>query len=226
MCVLTLDRPEQRNAFTISLYRALTAALAEADRDRTVGAVVLTGAGPAFSSGTDLGELAEIAAGNSPEGAAEAFPGLLAALATIEVPLVGAVNGPGVGLGLTILPYCDLVFVARSARFRAPFAEMGVPPEAASSILLPIVMGWQRAAACLLTGDWLSADDAVAAGLALEVCDDGELLERALIAAHRIAHAPEGARRVKALLQSGRRDAVAAARAREERAYAELFGRA
>ena len=147
VCLLTLNRPGQRNAFTIGLYRELTAALRAAQDDPAVGAVVLTGAGAAFSSGTDLGELAEIAAGRSPEGAADAFPGLLATLATIDVPLIAAVNGPGVGLGLTILPYCDLVTMARSARLKAPFAQMGVPPEAASSYLLPARMGWQRAAA-------------------------------------------------------------------------------
>jgi enoyl-CoA hydratase/carnithine racemase len=226
VCVLTLNRPEQRNAFTIGLYGALTAALYAADEDRSVGAVVLTGAGSAFSSGTDLAELAEVAAGRSPEGAAEAFPGLLDALARIDVPLVAAVNGPGVGLGLTILPYCDLVYVARSARLRAPFAQMGVPPEAGSSYLLAARMGWQRAAACLLVGGWLSAEDAVSAGLATEVCPDGEVLARATEAAHRIAESPpEATRRIKALMQAAQADAVAGARAREEHAYAELFGR-
>jgi enoyl-CoA hydratase/carnithine racemase len=222
---LTLNRPEQRNAFNIELYRALTAALWEADGDPGVGAVVLTGNGSAFSAGTDLGELADLAAGNAPEGAGEGFPGLLAALAGITVPLVAAVHGAGVGLGFTLLPFCDLVFVGPKARLKAPFVEMGVPPEAASSYLLPVRMGWQRAARYLLTGDWLSADDAVAAGIASELCPEEDVLERAVAAATRIASAPGGAARmIKALMRDGQRDAIAAARQREDAAYARLFG--
>ncbi|HVC69971.1 MAG TPA: enoyl-CoA hydratase/isomerase family protein [Acidimicrobiales bacterium] len=222
--LLTLNRPEQRNAFTIELYRALTGALRSADQDHAIGAVVLTGAGPAFCAGTDLGELEAISSGHAPEGAGQAFPGLLSVLMEIDVPLVAAVNGPGVGLGFTILSFCDLVFMARSARLRAPFAEMGVPPEAASSYLLPVRMGWQRAAMALLTGEWLSADAAVAAGIATEVCPDTEVLHRAVAEAERIAGLnPDAARTIKGLMQAGQREAVTAARAREEAAYSRLF---
>jgi enoyl-CoA hydratase/carnithine racemase len=226
VCVLTLNRPEQRNAFTIDLYRELTTALASANLDRSVGSVVLTGVGTAFSSGTDLGELAELAAGRTPPGAAEAFPGLLKMLSTIDVPLIAAVNGPGVGLGFTILPYCDLVFLARSARLKAPFAQMGVPPEAGSSYLLVARMGWQRAAASLLTGEWLDAEAAVASGIANEVCADDDLLPHAVAVAQRIAESPPGAARgIKRLMQAAQQDAVAAARSREDAAYAQLFAR-
>ena len=110
--IITLNRPEQRNAFDIGLYHALTRALRSADTDESVRAVVLTGAGPAFSAGTDLGELAAIAAGSPPEGAADAFPGLLATLAEIDVPLIAAVQGPGVGLGATMLSFCEIVIIA------------------------------------------------------------------------------------------------------------------
>jgi len=224
--LLILNRPKQRNAFTIELYRALTGALRVANDDRSVGAVVLTGAGPAFCAGTDLGELEAISSGNVPEGAGEAFPGLVAVLTEIDVPLLAAVNGPGVGLGFTILSFCDLVFMADSARLRAPFVEMGVPPEAASSYLLPVRMGWQRAARALLTGEWLSAEDAVGAGIATEVCPAGEVLERAVAEAERIAGlSPAAARTIKGLMQAAQRDAVAAARAREDAAYAQLFTR-
>lgn len=224
--VCTLDRPEQRNAFTIDLYRALTDALRAADADPGVGAVVLTGSGPAFCAGTDLGELAAIAAGNPPEGSAGAFPGLLAALLEITVPLVAAVNGAGVGLGFTLLPYCDIVVMADTARLRTPFAEMGVPPEAGSSYLLPARMGWPRAARALLAGEWLSATDAVTSGIATESCPADEVLPRALDTAQRIAAMPAGsARRIKRLMRAAERDAVAAARAREDRAYQALYGR-
>jgi len=224
--LLTLSRPEQRNAFTIGLYDALSDALWSADRDENVRVVVLTGAGTAFSSGTDLAELADIAAGHGPARAGEAFPGLVAALAEVEVPLVAAVNGPGVGVGATMLPYFDLVFMADTARLKTPFAEMGVPPEAASSYLLPQRMGWQRASLMLLAAEWLSAEDAVAAGLATARCTAAELLDTAMAAAKRIAGFDRAATRtIKALMHAGEREAARAATGREQQAFARLFGR-
>lgn len=222
--LLTLHRPEARNAFSIDLYRALSTALVAAGRDRAVGALVLTGAGSAFCAGTDLGELAAVAAGNPPAGAAEAFPGLLDALGDLEVPLLAAVNGPGVGVGFTILSFCDLVFMSKTARLKAPFVELGVPPEAASSYLFPRRMGWQRAAHALLTGEWLSASEALAAGIATEVCEPGEVVTRALEVAAKVAAAPGGAARtIKRLMQAGERDAIAAARRRENAEYVRLY---
>ena len=185
--MLTIRRPARRNAFTVDLYHALSGALWAADRDESVRAVVVTGAGTAFSAGTDLEELAAIAAGQGPADAGEAFPGLVAALGDVAVPLVAAVNGPGVGVGATMLPYFDLVFMADSARLKAPFAEMGVPPEAGSSYLLPRRIGWQRASLLLLGAEWLSAADAVSAGLATASCPANELLGTAMAAARRIA---------------------------------------
>jgi len=222
--ILTLNRPEQRNAFTIDLYRVLTNALQSAMQS-DVAVLVLTGAGPAFCSGTDLGELSSIARGDIPVGAGEAFPGLLSTLVDLDIPLIAAVNGPGVGLGFTILGFCDLVYIAESARLKAPFVEMGVPPEAASSYLFPVVMGWHRAARVLLTGEWLSATEAVAAGIATEVCPASEVLERALATAELIAQRPSGpVRTIKRLMIGARRDAIQAAREREDGAYAQLFG--
>ena len=90
-----------------------------------------------------------------------------------DKPLLAAVHGVGVGLGCTLLGHVDLVLMDEEARLRAPFAEMGVPPEAASSWLLPERMGWQRAAALLLASEWIDADQAVEAGLALRVCPSG-----------------------------------------------------
>jgi enoyl-CoA hydratase/carnithine racemase len=221
---LTLNRPERRNAFTVELYRALTSALQEANNDQTVSAVVLTGSGSVFCAGTDLGELDEIAAGRPPEGAAEAFPQLISTLARIDVPLIAAVNGAGVGLGFTILAYCDLVYISDLARLRAPFVEMGVPPEAASSYLLPARMGWQRASAALLTGQWLSAAAAVDAGIVTEVCRQDDVLARAMEAALQIAKGVPGAvRTTKRLMQEAQYEAITKARTSEDAAYGQLF---
>jgi enoyl-CoA hydratase/carnithine racemase len=220
--LLTLDRPAARNAFDSPLYRAAGAALTAARDDDAVKVAVLTGAGRAFSAGQDLDEMARLAAGEPIE---SGFPVLLEALESFDKPLVAAVNGAAVGIGFTLLPHCDLVLVAESARMRTPFAEMGVPPEAASSLLFPARMGWQRAAEVLFTSPWLSAAEAVEAGIALRVVPDAGLLDAALDLASRIAAAPLPAlRAIKATMLAGRADAVAAARRREETAFADILG--
>ncbi|HET6950345.1 MAG TPA: enoyl-CoA hydratase/isomerase family protein [Acidimicrobiales bacterium] len=220
--LLTLDRPEALNAFDSPLYRAAAGALDAARADAGVKVVVLTGAGRAFSAGQDLDEMARLAAG---EPIASGFPALLEALQAFDKPLVAAVNGAAVGIGFTLLPHCDLVLAAEHARFRTPFAEMGVPPEAASSYLFPARMGWQRAAEVLFTSPWLSAADAVDCGIALRVVPAADLLADALALAATIATAPLPAlRAIKSTMLAARADAVAAARAREEAAFAEVLG--
>ena len=220
--VLTLDRPQALNAFDSPLYRATGAALDAARADDGVKVVVITGAGRAFSAGQDLDEMARLAGGERID---SGFPVLLDALQAFDKPLIAAVNGAAVGIGFTMLPHCDLVLASRSARFRTPFAEMGVPPEAASSLLFPARMGWQRAAEVLFTSPWLSADEAVECGVALRAVPADELVPEALALATAIAAAPLVAlRAIKATMLAGRADAVAAARAREEAAFAEVLG--
>jgi enoyl-CoA hydratase/carnithine racemase len=220
--VLTLDRPGALNAFNSALYRAAGSALDAARGDDGVKVAVLTGAGRAFSAGQDLDEMARLAAGEQVE---SGFPVLLDALQRFDKPLVAAVNGPAVGIGFTLLPHCDLVLAAAGARFRTPFAEMGVPPEAASSYLFPARMGWQRAAEVLFTSPWLDAGEAVACGIALRVVPDERLMDEALDLAGTIAAAPLAAlRAIKATMLAGRADAVAAARAREEAAFTRVLG--
>ena len=183
---------------------------------------MLTGAGRAFSAGQDLAEMARLAAGEDLD---SGFPALLEALQAFDKPLVAAVNGVAVGIGFTLLPHCDLVLVTESARFRTPFAAMGVPPEAASSYLFPARMGWQRAAEVLFTSPWLDAAEAVACGIALRVAPPARLLDEALDLATTVATAPLAAlRAIKGTMLAGRADAVAAARAREEAAFARVLG--
>jgi len=220
--LLTLDRPGALNAFDSPLYRAAGVALDAAREDDAVKVAVLTGAGRAFSAGQDLDEMARLAAGEAVE---SGFPVLLEALQGFDKPLVAAVNGPAVGIGFTLLPHCDLVLASEGARFRTPFAELGVPPEAASSYLFPARMGWQRAAEVLFTSPWLSAEDAVACGIALRVVPATDLLAEALALASTVAAAPLPAlRAIKSTMLAARADAVASARAREEAAFAEVLG--
>jgi enoyl-CoA hydratase/carnithine racemase len=220
--LLTLNRPQALNAFDSPLYRAAGTALDAARIDDTVNVVVVTGAGRAFSAGQDLDEMARLAAGEAIE---SGFPALLEALQRFDKPLVAAVNGAAVGIGFTMLPHCDLVLVADDARFRTPFAEMGVPPEAASSVLFPSRMGWQRAADVLFTSRWLTAGEAVECGIALRTVPPADLVPAALDLATTVAAAPLPAlRAIKGTMLAGRADAVAAARAREEVAFGEVLG--
>jgi enoyl-CoA hydratase/carnithine racemase len=153
------------------------------------------------------------------------FPRFIDTVAAFEKPLLAAVNGLGVGIGLTVLLHCDVVLIARGARLRAPFVPLGVVPEAASSLLMPAVMGGQRAAVALYTGEWISADDAVACGLALRVVEPDALLAETLDLADRIARMPVSALvETKRLVVAGRIDAVRAARAREDKVFARMVG--
>lgn len=221
---LTLDRPGARNAFDLGLYTALASALDEARADDEVRVVVITGEGPVFSAGQDLDEMTALATGSAPEGAEHGFRTLLAALQEFDKPLLAAVNGPGVGIGFTLLLHCDLVVLADTARLRVPFAEMGVPPEAGSSVLLAARMGRQHAARLLLTSDWLPPEEAVAGGVALEVVPAAELDARVAALADRIAvHPLSGLRAISGLVRAAEADAVAAARAREEAAFEDLL---
>ena len=222
--LIAFDRTEVRNAFDTAMYVAVDRSLTEALAADAIHAVVLTGRGQAFSSGQDLREMAAIATGDTGPDAGAGFRHLLDTVVSFDKPLLAAVNGVGMGLGCTLLGHADLVLMARHARLRAPFAQMGVPPEAASSWLLPDRLGWQRAAAVLLASEWIDAEQALAAGLALRVCDEGTVVEETLALARTIASFPPHAtRQIKRLMMAARRPQIEAARAREESAFASLF---
>jgi len=223
--LLTFDRPDKLNAMTTALYRACAASLDEAADDDGVGAVVLTGAGRGFCAGVDLGELMGAAAGEPGVDQGGAFAAFMDAISGFPKALLAAVNGVGVGIGMTLLPYCDAALIAESARLRGPFVSLGVAPEAASSATFAALMGWQRAAYTLLSGRWVSAPEAVALGLALEVVPDGEAVERTVALAREIVGAgPLGSIvATKQLLIAARRELVSNARSREDATFEALF---
>lgn len=222
--LIAFNRPAVRNAFDTAMYLAFTEALLDADRDDGVRAVVITGRGGGFSSGQDLREMAAIATGTAVEDSGRGFTGLLDALTEVSVPLLAAVNGVAVGLGFTMLAHCHLVLVDEAARLRVPFAELGVPAEAASSVLFPARMGWQRAARVLLTSDWIDAGEAVELGMALRVCPAGTVLDETVALAARIAAHPRPATRaITALMREGQRELVRTANEREQAAFAQLL---
>lgn len=223
---LTLDRPDQLNAFNEALYDALTDALLAAASDPRVAVVVLTGAGRAFSAGTDLVEMA--ARTMDPESfqpGRHGFIGLVDALAEFPKPLVLAVNGLGLGIGVTIIGFADLVFVSTEARFKCPFTSLGVAPEAASSYLLPLLIGRQNAAWLLMSSEWVGAAAAQAMGLAWQVSEPAELLAAAQSHARRLAAQPVSSlTAVKRTMTAPLRAEIAAARERENQAFVELMG--
>lgn len=176
---LTLNRPEALNAFNEALYDATTIALLAADEDPSVAVIMLTGNGRAFSAGNDLLEMqARITDPDFQQGE-HGFPGLIRTLTALRKPLILAVNGLGVGIGATILGYADLVFMSSTARLKCPFTSLGVAPEAASSYLLPQLIGRQNAAWMLMSSEWVHAEEALRMGLAWKVCEPDDLLAEA-----------------------------------------------
>lgn len=240
--LLTFDRPEALNAFNNALYDAVAGALTDAADDPEVAVVVLTGEGRAFSAGQDLLEMADLAmrfgsgddapatndtgAGDEvPADPPSGFPHLLDALQSFPKPLIAAVNGIGLGIGFTMLAHCDLVFIAEGARLKTPFTSLGVSPEAASSYLFPVRMGWQQAARVLFTSDWVSAEEAVELGIAYRLCAPDALLDETMEMAGRIARMPISSLvTTKRLMLDAQLPLIERARAREEAAFVTVMG--
>ncbi|SEP27155.1 enoyl-CoA hydratase/isomerase family protein [Trujillonella endophytica] len=222
---LRLERPERLNSFTAADYRDLRLALERARADVGVRVVVLTGAGRAFSSGADR-SLLDPAGGAAREGAAAEFDALLATLRSFEKPLLGAVNGLAVGVGCTLLLYCDLLLAAASARFRLPFTALGLVPEAGSSALLPARVRWDAAMWAMLSSEWFDADEAREMGLVWRVVPDASLVDRTTTVATTLAALDPGAVvATKRLLTAGRADVAQRAAEREMAAMRPLSGR-
>jgi enoyl-CoA hydratase/carnithine racemase len=222
---LTLNRPEALNAFNEALYDAITVALRAADEDPSVAVVLLTGAGRAFSAGNDLVEMQARITDPEFQSGEFGFPGMIETLTALRKPLILAVNGLGVGIGATILGYADLVFMSTSARLKCPFTSLGVAPEAASSYLLPQLVGRQNAAWMLLSSEWVDATEAHRMGFVWKVCEPDALMADA----HR--HAEILASRsipsliaVKQTMVEPTRHEITAAAAREYAQFAELLG--
>jgi enoyl-CoA hydratase/carnithine racemase len=222
---LTLNRPDVLNAFNEALYEATAEALRMAAEDPDIAVVLLTGAGRAFSAGNDLREMqARI---TDPEMANQGshFTTMIEALTRFPKPLICAVNGLGVGIGTTILGYADLVFMSATARLKCPFTSLGVAPEAASSYLLPQLIGRQNAAWLLLSSEWVGAHEALAMGMVWKVCEPEDLLAEARRHAEILASRPiPSLIAVKQSIVEPTRPDIAAATERENAHFAELLG--
>ncbi len=189
--VLRLARTEKRNALTQEMYRALSDALEAGDADDAVRVQVLFGSGGHFSGGNDIGDFLAAATGEA--GAPREVVRFIEVLPQLRKPLIAAVDGQAVGIGTTLLLHCDLVYATPRATFSAPFLDLSLVPEAASTLLMPAVMGYARAFELLVLGELFSAERAREAGLVNAVVPSDTLEAFALGVAARLARKPNDA---------------------------------
>jgi len=221
--LLTLNRPDKKNAFDDPQWDALRDALNEARSNERVACVVVTGAGADFSAGQDLSAFGGVA--ERDDGHPNGYFACMDALFEFDKPLLAAARGVGVGIGATFLFACDVVYVGESVRLRLPFVNLGLVPEAASSYLLQAAIGSQRAAELFFTAEWIDAKRAVEMGIAARVHADEELLPATLAKAREIAQWPVSAlRATKRTLMVARAAGIRAARAAEDAGMAEQAG--
>jgi enoyl-CoA hydratase/carnithine racemase len=199
--ILTIrfNRPEKKNALNLAMYTALTHSLEQADRDAAIRVILLAGSGGCFTSGNDLGDFL----GQPVSGESNPILQFIRAISLARKPIVAEVQGDAVGIGVTMLLHCDLVYAAESARFQMPFVNLGLSPEAGSTLLLPRMMGHQKAADLLLLGESFTAARACDCGIVNGVFPDGELQDKAREKALLLAAQPPAAVRLaKSLLKA------------------------
>ena len=205
--VIRMNRPDKKNALTRAMYGKMSQALAAGDADPAVRVHVFLGVPGAFSAGNDLTDFLAVATGG--EGGSEVWEFLLA-LARSQKPMVSGVDGIAVGIGTTLNLHCDLTFATPRTVFRTPFVDLGLVPEAGSSLLVPQVLGRQGAFALLALGEGLSGEQAKAAGLIHQVVGEDVLEQEVLAAAAQIAAKPPEALRIARDLMRGPREPLVA----------------
>ncbi|MGH8136273.1 MAG: enoyl-CoA hydratase [Steroidobacteraceae bacterium] len=213
---LTFDRPDKKNAITGEMYEAVVRHLREAKVDKAVRAVLFTGTESAFTAGNDLKDFGD------PKFARPDSPVLsfMQALATFDKPVIAAVNGLAVGIGVTMLLHCDLVYVAEGATFSMPFVNLGLVPEFGSTLLLPLAAGRVAAAEKLLLGRPFNAAEALAMGIVNAVLPPADLMAHAQATARAFNALPRGAvRDTKKLLREAQASLVHEAIMREAASF-------
>lgn len=217
ICTITFCRPRKKNAFSVAMYSALVAGFEQARGRGDVRVILLRGTEGVFSAGNDLSDFMKA----PPTGPDSPVAQFLEHLVACEKPIVAAVEGVAVGIGVTMLLHCDLVYAGESARFHMPFVSLGLCPEAGSSYLLPRLMGYQRAAELLLLGEPFSAQIAHDYGLVNQVLADGAVLDRAQSIASALSKKPPAAlRKSKQLMRACYRAEVTRAMQAEYEAFA------
>lgn len=204
LITVAFNRPDKKNAITQDMYQAMADAVNDYAKDDHHRALMLTSDGEYFTSGNDLQDFAKGPRGDDLPPVVQ----FLHAIKDCEKPLIAAVNGPAIGVGLTLTLHCDLVYAAKSATFSAPFVKLGLVPEAASSMLLPEAIGMAAANDVFMTGRTLTSEEALRMGLVARVFEDtafaAETRELAMVVANA---APNAMKHTKALVRN-RNEAV------------------
>ena len=217
---LTINRLDRKNAITAAMYTAMADALDSAHQDSAVRVLVIQGHESIFSAGNDIGDFL-----NQPPSTPDApvFRFLLG-ISSFTKPIVAAVCGPAVGIGTTMLLHCDLVYAGDNAAFVLPFVNLGLCPEAASSLLLPQLMGYPRAAETLLLGEPFKAETALEMGLINRIVPPAEVNALAQQQARKLAAKPLSALiETKRLMKKGNASAVAERMAEEGASFGRML---
>jgi enoyl-CoA hydratase/carnithine racemase len=219
IATIRINRPDKKNALTRAMYVAMSDAIRQAGEDAGVRVILLTGSDNCFTAGNDIADFA-----NAKPGEAPVAIEFLRTLAQAKKPVIAAVSGVAIGIGTTMLLHCDLVYAAENARFQLPFVNLGLCPEAGSSLILPAMMGYHRAAELILFGEPFGAEAARELGLVNRILGAHEVMSTAVQRALQLAGKPPAAlKATRMLLQSGARDAIARAMDRETEQFAVLL---
>jgi enoyl-CoA hydratase/carnithine racemase len=218
---ITLNRLDRKNSITAAMYGAMADALARAESDPAVRVAVLQGHETVFSAGNDIGDFLS----KPPAGMDSPVFRFLRGIATFPKPLLAAVCGPAVGVGTTMLFHCDLVYAGDNAAFSMPFVNLGLCPEAASSLLVPQMLGYHRAAEALLLGEPFMAEAALEVGLVNRVVPPTEANSVAQAAAHKLAAKPLSSLvETKRLMKKGQQQLILQQMSEEGQSFARMLG--
>lgn len=218
---LTFNRPERKNSISCAMYSQMADALNQAAQDSTVRVALFQGQEGVFTAGNDIADFLQ----NPPTNLDAPVFHFLFALARFPKPLLAAVCGPAVGIGTTLLLHCDMVYAGDNAAFAMPFVNLGVCPEAASSLLAPQIFGYQRAAELLLLGEPFTAEMAVDMGLVNRLLPPTEVNAYAQSVALKLAAKPAGAvQMAKALLKKNQRALLEDVIKDEALTFAQMLG--
>lgn len=218
--IIRLNRADKKNALTGDMYNGISDALDQLERDNSLRVGLITGTPDCFTAGNDLVDFMKGGSitGNSPVGR------FLATIPVLTKPLVAAVNGPAVGVGTTMLLHCDLVYAAPGAKFQMPFINLGLCPEAGSSLLLPQLVGYRRATELLMLCDAFTADEAKEMGIVNAVLPADQYQQHALEQAKRLARQPPSSiRAAKKLMRMASQEALKSVMAEEARLFTEML---
>jgi enoyl-CoA hydratase/carnithine racemase len=220
IATIAFNRPQKKNAITAAMYQSAADALKEASTNDAVRVIVMTGDGACFTAGNDLEDFLQ----SPPHGDDSPVSQFMNTLRSMAKPVVAAVPGLAIGIGTTLLMHCDLVYAANTAKFAMPFSQLGLCPEFASSVLLPRIAGYQRAAEKLLLGEPFDAHEAERMGLVNRVLPAEELMTFAQTQATKLAALPsESLRITKQLMQADLQSAIAATMHSEMQHFTQLL---